>query len=104
VGSIFFRPLVPERRSRQPPPLSKRDAQELGLGGRRSSNEIHSAGRPHRPSTKKILSFFRDTLAAILCEISGDFVQMRPALDRRGSLVGQIRNRVGRQNHDATAL
>src|SRR5262249_7056101 len=39
VASIFLPP-VPERRSRQPPLLSSRDAQELGLGGSRLFNEI----------------------------------------------------------------
>jgi hypothetical protein len=68
---------VLEQRSRQPLLLSRRNAQELGLGGPDRPTRHHSAGRPHQPSTKKVLSLFSDQiivpLVAILCEISGGF-------------------------------
>src|SRR5215813_9346862 len=56
VASIFLPP-VPERSSRQPPLLSRRDAQELGLGGPDRPTRYHSAGRPHRPALQTCLEF-----------------------------------------------
>src|SRR6516225_2704711 len=81
VASILLPP-VPERRSRQPPLLSRRDAQKLGLGGTDRPTRSHSAGRPHRPTTTEASILFSGQivvpLAAILSEISGNFLTCFP--------------------------
>src|SRR6516164_4272628 len=70
VASIFLPP-VPERRSPQPPLLSSRDAQELGLGGPDRPPRQHSAGRPHRPSTTKVSILFSGQIVVPLAAVLG---------------------------------
>src|SRR6516165_8743572 len=54
LGCVAFLSPVPERRSKQPPLLSSRDAPELGLGG------PDGAGRPPSAQHYKSVYSFRD--------------------------------------------
>src|SRR5262249_3395618 len=89
VASIFLPP-VPERRSRQPPLLPSRDAQELGLGGPDCSNEIAQCRSSPRSSTTKASILLSGQivvpLVAVLSKISGSFLSQpkgRESLETR---------------------